>query len=98
MMTLHDLISLTRKSLLFIGLVAQVRCLYDLTFTETGSNKYTDPRDHEIRQAWLGSSFPLDLSTLPLRSEEIPLQYPSLSTYFLVLSCNTACKTLIMSS
>ncbi|KAI0713625.1 DOPA-like domain-containing protein [Earliella scabrosa] len=35
-------------------------------------------RDHEIRQAWLGPSFPLDLSTLPVRSDEVPLQYPSL--------------------
>ncbi|EJF62718.1 DOPA-like domain-containing protein [Dichomitus squalens] len=35
-------------------------------------------KDHEIRHAWLGSSFPLDLSTLPLKSEEVPLQYPSL--------------------
>ncbi|KAJ4475596.1 DOPA-like domain-containing protein [Lentinula aciculospora] len=34
--------------------------------------------DHEFRSAWLGPSFPLDLSTLPLRSDEIPLQYPSL--------------------
>ena len=83
MLALHDLISLTRKSLLFIGLAAQVSCLYDLAFTDAGSNIFTDPRDHEIRQAWLGSSFPLDLSTLPLRSEEIPLQYPSLSKYFL---------------
>ncbi|KAH7890094.1 DOPA-like domain-containing protein [Phlebopus sp. FC_14] len=33
---------------------------------------------HEIRCAWLGPSFPLDLSTLPIKSEEIPLQYPSL--------------------
>ena len=35
-------------------------------------------RDHEIRNAWLGPSFPLDLSTLPVKSEEVPLQYPSL--------------------
>ncbi|KAL5528887.1 hypothetical protein ACEPAG_4861 [Sanghuangporus baumii] len=35
-------------------------------------------RDHEFRNAWIGPSFPLDLSTLPLRSENIPLQYPSL--------------------
>ncbi|KAF8172084.1 DOPA-like domain-containing protein [Pholiota molesta] len=28
-----------------------------------------------IRNAWLGPSFPLDLSTLPVRSDEIPLQY-----------------------
>ncbi|KAH7911912.1 DOPA-like domain-containing protein [Hygrophoropsis aurantiaca] len=35
-------------------------------------------KDHEVRNAWLGPSFPLDLSTLPLKSEEIPLQYPSL--------------------
>jgi len=34
--------------------------------------------DHEVRNAWLGPSFPLDLSTLPLKSEDIPLQYPSL--------------------
>ncbi|KAL7282939.1 hypothetical protein PYCCODRAFT_1435754 [Trametes coccinea BRFM310] len=35
-------------------------------------------KDHEIRQAWLGPPFPLDLSTLPVRSDEIPLQYASL--------------------
>ncbi|KAH0584547.1 hypothetical protein H2248_010078 [Termitomyces sp. 'cryptogamus'] len=34
--------------------------------------------DHEFRNAWIGPSLPLDLSTLPLRSDEIPLQYPSL--------------------
>jgi len=35
-------------------------------------------KDHEIRQAWIGPSFPLDLDTLPVRSEDIPSQYPSL--------------------
>ncbi|KZT03468.1 uncharacterized protein LAESUDRAFT_814578 [Laetiporus sulphureus 93-53] len=35
-------------------------------------------KDHEFRNAWIGPSFPLDLSTLPIRSDEIPLQYPSL--------------------
>jgi len=35
-------------------------------------------KDHETRNAWIGSSFPLDLSILPVKSEEIPLQYPSL--------------------
>ncbi|KAH9918346.1 DOPA-like domain-containing protein [Epithele typhae] len=35
-------------------------------------------KDHEIRLAWMGPSFPLDLSTLPVLSEEVPLQYPSL--------------------
>ncbi|EKM56072.1 uncharacterized protein PHACADRAFT_59358, partial [Phanerochaete carnosa HHB-10118-sp] len=35
-------------------------------------------KDHEIRNAWIGPSFPLDLSTLPVKSEEVPLQYPSL--------------------
>ncbi|CAE6411568.1 unnamed protein product [Rhizoctonia solani] len=35
-------------------------------------------KDHEYRQAWMGPSFPLDLDTLPIRSEEIPLQYPLL--------------------
>ncbi|KAI0699665.1 DOPA-like domain-containing protein [Cytidiella melzeri] len=35
-------------------------------------------KDHEIRNAWIGPSFPLDLATLPVKSEEIPLQYQSL--------------------
>ncbi|KAI9059763.1 hypothetical protein FKP32DRAFT_1657251 [Trametes sanguinea] len=35
-------------------------------------------KDHEIRQAWLGPPFPLDLSTLPVKSDEIPFQYASL--------------------
>ncbi|KAJ7633457.1 DOPA-like domain-containing protein [Mycena polygramma] len=35
-------------------------------------------RDHELRGAWIGPPFPLDLSKLPVRSEELPLQYPSL--------------------
>ncbi|KAI0668406.1 DOPA-like domain-containing protein [Trametes maxima] len=35
-------------------------------------------KDHEIRHAWLGPSFPLDLSTLPVKVEDVPLQYPSL--------------------
>jgi DOPA 4,5-dioxygenase len=35
--------------------------------------------DHEIRRAWIGPSYPLDLSVLPIKSEEIPLQYPSLT-------------------
>ncbi|TDL20221.1 hypothetical protein BD410DRAFT_821942 [Rickenella mellea] len=35
-------------------------------------------KDHEIRNAWLGPPFPLDLSTLPVLSPEIPLQYSSL--------------------
>jgi DOPA 4,5-dioxygenase len=34
--------------------------------------------DHEFRNAWIGPSFPLDLTALPIRSDEIPLQYPSL--------------------
>ncbi|KAI0344999.1 hypothetical protein BDW22DRAFT_1325416 [Trametopsis cervina] len=34
--------------------------------------------DHEIRNAWIGPSFPLDLSTLPVKSEAVPFQYPSL--------------------
>ncbi|KAK7049290.1 hypothetical protein VNI00_005891 [Paramarasmius palmivorus] len=35
--------------------------------------------DHEIRNAWIGPPFPLDLSTLPIKTDELPLQYPSLS-------------------
>ncbi|KAJ8508181.1 hypothetical protein ONZ45_g9534 [Pleurotus djamor] len=34
--------------------------------------------DHEVRNAWIGPPFPLDLSALPVRSEEIPFQYPTL--------------------
>jgi len=37
--------------------------------------------DHEVRNAWIGPSFPLDLSTLPVSSEQVPLQYPSLSAH-----------------
>jgi len=35
-------------------------------------------KDHDTRKAWLGPSFPLDLTQLPVRSEEVPLQYASL--------------------
>ena len=45
-------------------------------------SSYND-RDHEFRSAWIGPSFPLDLSTLPLKSEDIPLQYHSLSKSYL---------------
>ncbi|KAG7086591.1 hypothetical protein E1B28_002536 [Marasmius oreades] len=34
--------------------------------------------DHEIHSAWIGPPIPLDLSTLPVREDKIPLQYPSL--------------------
>nr|GAT43745.1 predicted protein [Mycena chlorophos] len=34
--------------------------------------------DHEVRNSWIGPSWPLDTSTLPVRTFEIPLQYPSL--------------------
>ncbi|KAI0315650.1 DOPA-like domain-containing protein [Amylostereum chailletii] len=34
--------------------------------------------DHDTRKAWIGPSYPLDLSVLPVKSEEIPLQYASL--------------------
>ncbi|THH32536.1 hypothetical protein EUX98_g1650 [Antrodiella citrinella] len=37
-----------------------------------------DLRDHELRAAWIGPSFPLDLTLLPRLSNEVPLQYPSL--------------------
>ncbi|TFY68429.1 hypothetical protein EVG20_g3556 [Dentipellis fragilis] len=35
-------------------------------------------KDHDTRKAWIGPSFPLDLSTLPVESETVPLQYASL--------------------
>jgi len=38
-------------------------------------------RDHEDRVAWLGQSYGLDLSTLPVYSEELPSQYSSLSMF-----------------
>ncbi|PFH53562.1 hypothetical protein AMATHDRAFT_137293, partial [Amanita thiersii Skay4041] len=34
--------------------------------------------DHKSRCAWIGPSFPLDVSMLPPKLDEIPLQYPSL--------------------
>ncbi|KAJ8591441.1 hypothetical protein M405DRAFT_873234 [Rhizopogon salebrosus TDB-379] len=34
--------------------------------------------DHEIRSAWIGPPFALDLSPLKVKLEETPLQYPSL--------------------
>jgi len=37
-------------------------------------------RDHEIRNAWIGPSFPLDLTKIPVTLPNVPLQYPSLST------------------
>jgi len=40
-------------------------------------------RDHESRAAWLGQPFPLDTSTLPIRSHDIPSQYSSLSQSFI---------------
>jgi len=35
-------------------------------------------RDHEVRNAWMGPSFPLYLGTLPIRSDDIPVQYTTL--------------------
>ncbi|KAA1477724.1 hypothetical protein DENSPDRAFT_867715 [Dentipellis sp. KUC8613] len=35
-------------------------------------------KDHDTRKAWIGPSFPLDLSVLPVQSETVPLQYASL--------------------
>ncbi|KAJ3566352.1 hypothetical protein NP233_g7061 [Leucocoprinus birnbaumii] len=35
-------------------------------------------RDHEHRVAWLGQSYALDLTTLPVYSEELPSQYSAL--------------------
>ncbi|KAF9239115.1 hypothetical protein BU15DRAFT_74812 [Melanogaster broomeanus] len=35
-------------------------------------------RDHEIRNAWIGPSYPMDTAHLPDLKDEIPLQYPSL--------------------
>ncbi|KAG1799353.1 DOPA-like domain-containing protein [Suillus plorans] len=35
-------------------------------------------KDHELRNAWIGPPFPLDLSALPVKTEELPVQYPSL--------------------
>ncbi|EPQ50607.1 hypothetical protein GLOTRDRAFT_50391 [Gloeophyllum trabeum ATCC 11539] len=34
--------------------------------------------DHDTRKTWIGPSYPLDLSKLPVKSEEVPLQYASL--------------------
>ncbi|KAF8549461.1 hypothetical protein OG21DRAFT_1421234 [Imleria badia] len=34
--------------------------------------------DHETRNSWIGPSYPLDLVELPVLSDQLPLQYPSL--------------------
>ncbi|KAI0078971.1 hypothetical protein K474DRAFT_747321 [Panus rudis PR-1116 ss-1] len=44
----------------------------------SASDKYIGKKDHETRNAWIGPPFPLDLSLLPIESDEVPLQYPSL--------------------
>ncbi|KAL6788076.1 DOPA-like domain-containing protein [Trichoderma sp. SZMC 28012] len=35
-------------------------------------------RDHETRNAWLGTPWPIYLDGLPRKSDEVPLQYPEL--------------------
>ncbi|KAF8626304.1 hypothetical protein AX15_004974 [Amanita polypyramis BW_CC] len=35
-------------------------------------------KDHEIRNAWIGPSFPLNLIAVPVLSDKTPLQYSSL--------------------
>lgn len=35
-------------------------------------------RDHESRNGWLGTPWPIYLDALPSDSDEIPLQYPEL--------------------
>lgn len=35
-------------------------------------------RDHESRNGWLGTPWPIYLDGLPRESEEVPLQYPEL--------------------
>jgi len=35
-------------------------------------------KDHEVRNGWLGPSFPLDLDTLPERDDVVPSQYHTL--------------------
>lgn len=35
-------------------------------------------RDHETRNGWLGTPWPIYLDGLPRESDEIPLQYPEL--------------------
>ncbi|KAF5318125.1 hypothetical protein D9619_012197 [Psilocybe cf. subviscida] len=39
---------------------------------------YSTSRDHDIRATWMGNPYPLDLSTLPNRADELPVQYTSL--------------------
>ncbi|KKP01723.1 dopa 4,5-dioxygenase [Trichoderma harzianum] len=35
-------------------------------------------RDHETRNAWMGTPWPIYLDGLPRKSDEVPLQYPEL--------------------
>ncbi|KAF8313000.1 hypothetical protein DL93DRAFT_2059562 [Clavulina sp. PMI_390] len=37
-----------------------------------------EKKDHEIRRVWMGQPYGIDLSVLPVLSEEIPFQYASL--------------------
>ena len=50
-----------------------------MSYRKSGIFPYRVSRDHEVRNAWIGPSFPLDLSALPVKRETVPLQYPSLS-------------------
>lgn len=50
-----------------------------MPYRKSGVFPYRLSRDHEVRNAWIGPSFPLDLSALPVKLETVPLQYPSLS-------------------
>ncbi|KAL9714687.1 hypothetical protein Ac2012v2_001346 [Leucoagaricus gongylophorus] len=43
-----------------------------------GPHPVAHDRDHQDRVAWLGQSYGLDLSTLPVYSEELPSQYSAL--------------------
>ncbi|KAF8157422.1 hypothetical protein K438DRAFT_339102 [Mycena galopus ATCC 62051] len=54
-------------------LIARVCCFYQ------SMRLLIRIRDDENRRAWIGPAYPLDLTRLPVRSDELPLQYPSLN-------------------
>jgi len=45
-------------------------------------------KDYELRNAWIGPSFPLDISALPVKSDVVPSQYPSLKLGYSSETCS----------
>ncbi|KAF4614916.1 hypothetical protein D9613_003347 [Agrocybe pediades] len=55
-------------------------------------------RDHDTRAAWIGQPYPLDLSTLPITSADIPVQYKSLKVGYSAQNALTVDQRLTLGS